>query len=149
MAAAVQTKQRRGRGRERRPGDESWLGGPRVHALTSVRAPARTRLTFGAVVWAHIPFQEEPTEKTRPAIVIELDGPSVAVLPATSAVSRLRFRDRHVEIDDLGSAGLRRPTGIRLRRVKIDVIDVIDIVGTLAFDDIDRLAQRLELSNAA
>ncbi|HVM09184.1 MAG TPA: type II toxin-antitoxin system PemK/MazF family toxin [Acidimicrobiales bacterium] len=115
----------------------------RVSALASVKPAPRNRLTFGAVIWAHIPFAEVDAEKTRPAVVVELDGSSVTVLPATSAASRLRFPNRHVEIDDLASAGLRRPTGIRLRTVRIDLIEIIDVVGTLAAVDAARLEERV------
>lgn len=121
----------------------------RVTSLTIVKPVARTRLTFGAVVWAHIPFDDVDAEKTRPAVVLHTEGWSVAVLPGTSAVSRLRFRDRHVEIDDLGSAGLRRPTGIRLRTVRIEPVEIIEIVGVLGEGDAARLAERLEVASAA
>ena len=149
MAAVMNGRQRRVRSRRERSCDEHGSAGPRVSALTAVKRAARTQLTFGAVVWAHVPFEDEPTEKTRPAVVVELMGTSVSVLPATSAASRLRFRDRHVEIDDLDSAGLRRPTGVRLRTVRIDVVEVIEIVGRLGDDDAGRLTDRLGATAAA
>jgi hypothetical protein len=111
----------------------------RLPNLSAVRPVAKTQLRPGVVVWAHIPFVEVDTEKTRPAIVKATVGRQVTLLPATSAASRHRFPSQYVELRELRPAGLSRPTGVQRREVTIDLIEIVDIVGTLSDDDLSTL----------
>ena len=49
--------------------------------MTTVKQVALTRLVPGAVVWAHIPFEECDQEKTRPAVVVDKSGRDVILRP--------------------------------------------------------------------
>lgn len=89
-------------------------------------------------MWAHVPFADDDGEKTRPAVVVGLRGRDVTLLPATTSTTRRRFGSRYVEIDDLAAAGLNRPTGIRTTPVVVDVIEILNIVGSLAPSDANR-----------
>jgi hypothetical protein len=95
-------------------------------------------LVPGAVVWAHVPFAEIDEFKTRPAVVVEIVGREVTILPATSSSSRSGYPTEYVELRDLNAAGLNRPTGVRLRETTVDIIEIVDVVGRLS--DIDRKA---------
>jgi hypothetical protein len=93
-------------------------------------------LVPGAVVWAHVPFEDGEGEKTRPAVVAQLSGRDVTLYPGTTSGSRIRHGHRYVEVRDLGAAGLNRPTGIKRSFVVVDVIEVIDVVGDLSRADL-------------
>jgi hypothetical protein len=95
----------------------------------------KCRLVRGAVVWAHIPFEEGEGEKTRPAVVIERRGRNVVLKPATTSSSWRRYPHRYVEIQDIGVAGLRRPTAVRSDQVIVDLIEIVDLVGRLSEED--------------
>ena len=114
---------------------------PPVVSLSTVRRVPRKRLTPGTVIWAHVPFEETEGEKTRPAVVIDLRGRDVVILPGTTAPARKRLGPRYVEVTDLDAAGLYRPTGIRLSEVVVDLIEIIDIVGTLSDPDASRILE--------
>jgi hypothetical protein len=103
--------------------------------LSTVRRIPRGQLRPGTVVWAHIPFAEVDAEKTRPAVVESVTGRDVTLLPASSASSRHRFPAEYVELRDVHTAGLRRPTGIRRRRVTVDLIEIVVIAGALGDRD--------------
>jgi hypothetical protein len=109
--------------------------------LSNVRLIPRTRLTPGTVIWAHVPFEDTEGEKTRPAVVIDLRGRDVVILPGTTAPARKTLGPRYVEVTDLDAAGLYRPTGIRQSEVVIDLIEIIDIVGTLSDPDASRILE--------
>lgn len=108
--------------------------------LATVEPVPLGRLTLGTVVWAHVDFVDEPLYKSRPVVVQARRGRTITVLPATTSECRHGLRD-HVEILDLNAAGLHRPTGVRIRPITIDRIELISICGELSDDDLDRLAQ--------
>ena len=107
--------------------------------LTSTKRVALNRLRLGAVVWAHIPFAERAGEKIRPAVVLSASTHQVSVLPMTTSMRRFRIPELYVEVKDLGAAGLTRSTGIGSYPVVVDRIEVVDLVGTLAAPDLERM----------
>ena len=119
----------------RRSREVECHAGPARPRLTVVKAVARNRLHPGAVVWAHIPFDEIGEEKSRPAVVVGTAGERVTVLPISSSATRLRYPDHYVEVDDLGTAGLTRSSAVRLRPVEIDRIELVCVCGQLGDED--------------
>lgn len=103
--------------------------------LTVVQTVAMTRLDQGTVVWAHVPFVDGTSEKTRPAVVCERSRRDVTLLPITTSRTRFRRPDHHVELLDLESAGIHRESAVALQPVPVDRIDIIDITGRLSPDD--------------
>jgi len=103
----------------------------KVVPMSIVRRIPRTQLTPGTVVWAHVPFADGTGEKSRPAVVLSRQGRDVELLPATTSMRRHRYPGQYVEIEDLESAGLNRATGVSLRPVIVDIIEIISITGSL------------------
>jgi hypothetical protein len=106
--------------------------------MATVRRVPRTQLVRGAVVWAHVPYEEDNGEKSRPAVVVELRGRDLTLLPATTSRSRHLFTGRYIEVHDLAAAGLSRATAIRTTPVTVDIIEVINIIGALSGTDVQR-----------
>jgi hypothetical protein len=52
------------------------------------------------------------------------------------------MQESHAEVEDLEAAGLSRPTGVRLRRVCVDLADVVDVVGNLSDADQSRILRK-------
>jgi hypothetical protein len=73
--------------------------------------------------------------KVRPAVVVEADARTVAVLPCSSAQSRFTCRQRYHKLADLKSAGLSRPTGVRLASIRLDRSEIVAIRGRLGQAD--------------
>ena len=111
----------------------------RTPRLTVVKPVPKNRLTPGAVVWAHVPFEDGKGEKTRPAVVVSASSREVVVLPTTTSAKRHRFPASYVELCDLESAGISRPSGVSSRTVTLDRIELVDIVGYLSDEDFDRV----------
>lgn len=130
---------RRHEGRDARSAKSSQVAVPN---LASVRRIPKTQLVPGAVVWAHVPYEEDDGEKTRPAVVKGLRGRDLTLLPGTTSQSRNRFPGLYVEVEDLASAGLSRATAIRTTPVTVDIIDVINIAGELSETDAARTLGR-------
>jgi hypothetical protein len=107
-----------------------------VPCLATVKRVPRTRLVPGAVVWAHVPYEDGEGEKTRPAVVVELRGRDLTILPGTTSKRRLDTSRGYVEVRDLAAAGLNRSTGVRTSSVTIDIIEVIGVVGRLGEADL-------------
>lgn len=99
---------------------------------------AKIRLRPGVVVWAHVQYVEQDGWKTRPAVVVGVDGRSVFLFPGSSADSRWRYPEEFFEVSDPAASGLTRSTGFRRRRVEVDIVDVVDVVGVLS--DVDATA---------
>jgi hypothetical protein len=116
-------------------GDANRHEDDRLPRLALIQPVAKTALTPGTVVWAHIPFEETDGSKLRPAVVSHLSGRDVTVYPATTTDKRHRYHRQYRELGDLGSAGLRRATGVELAAITIDVIDVVGVAGALGPDD--------------
>jgi hypothetical protein len=115
--------------------DQNPYAEDRVPRLAVVRPVAKTALTPGTVVWAHVPYEETDGYKLRPAIVSHLSGRDVTLFPATTSGNRHRYSTIYRELVDLGSAGLRRATGVERAGSTIDVIDVVSVAGVLGADD--------------
>jgi hypothetical protein len=133
-AVAQPDDRRRGRGR----------GSTRARVigeLRRVRPVARTRLSRGTVVWARIPFLDDPdASKLRPAVVASIDGRTVTVLPITSSLKDSVQRSPHyIALRDWADAGLTRPCLVTRRLVAVDVIDVATVAGELTREDEDRV----------
>lgn len=138
-----------GRRTARRDRARRWVQAPaRVPNLTVVRPVPANQLTLGAVVWAHVPYEDCDDYKTRPAVVIATDRRSTVLLPGTTSVGRLRLPQRYQELSDLTSTGLSRPTGIRLQPIIVGRLDLVDLCGDLSDDDIEALTDRVDLAAA-
>ncbi len=134
-------------GRQRNKRRERWAKPStprRLPKLAVVEAVPMNRLRLGVVVWAHVPFQHDDGEKTRPAIVVGNAGRTVDLLPVTTSATRFRRPYDHVELCDLDAAGLERPSGVRLRAVTVDRIELVHIVGELSDADLDAVTAWLE-----
>lgn len=121
----------------------------RVPNLTVVRPVPANQLKLGAVVWAHVPYQDCDNYKTRPAVVIAADRRSVVLLPGSTSQRRLRLPGRYQELTDLASAGLSRPTGIRLQAAVVDRLELVYLCGELSGHDLAALTARVGLASAA
>ena len=112
-----------------------------VAELRRARPVARTRLSRGTVVWARIPFVDDPDgSKLRPAVVASIDGRAVSVLPITSSQKEsVRQSAHYVLLRDWAEAGLTRPCLVTRRLVAIDMIDVATVAGELTNDDEERV----------
>ena len=109
--------------------------------LRRARPVARTRLSRGTVVWARIPFVDDPDgSKLRPAVVSSIEGRTVTVLPVTSSQKdSVRQSSLYVLLRDWADAGLTRPCLVTRRFVAIDMIDVATVAGQLSDDDVERV----------
>jgi hypothetical protein len=112
-------------------------GAPRaraLHHLLTPRALARSSLRPGCVVWASIPFADDPmVSKTRPAVVVRVTGREVAVLPLTSSAREVvRLSNEYVLVEDWTAAGLTRPCRAWRRVATVDLMDVTLRVGELS-----------------
>ena len=128
-----------GRRRARGPGSATRS---RVLAdLRRVRPVARSRLSPGTVVWARVPYVDDPDgSKLRPAVVAGLEGRTLAVLPVTSSQKdSVRQSSLYVLLRDWADAGLTRPCLVTRRVVEIDLIDVATVAGALSDDDMARV----------
>ena len=142
---SAQLQQHTGRLRNKRR--ERWAkpaAGRRLPKLAVVEIVPMNRLRLGLVVWAHVPFQDDDGEKTRPAIVVRTADRTVELLPVTTSQARFRRPHQHVEIGDLDIAGLDRPSAAQLRTVSVDRIELVHIVGELSDTDLDAVTLRLE-----
>ena len=99
--------------------------------LFRAKPVAASRLLPGIVVWARVPYAEVDNWKTRPAVVKNVVGRQVTLLPGTSSTSRFRFPSQYVEVAWPIDCGLTRPTGFRRQEVIVDIVEVDDIVGAL------------------
>jgi hypothetical protein len=141
------TPPRQHTGRHRNKRRERWAKPStprRLPKLAVVEAVPMNRLRLGVVVWAHVPFRDDDGEKTRPAIVVRTAGRTVELLPVTTSQARFRRPHQHVEICDLDTAGLDRPSAVQLRTITVDRIELIHIVGELSDADLDAVTARLE-----
>jgi len=111
----------------------------------SVEPVPRNRLVPGTVVWAHIDFVDGTGEKPRPAVVIDVRGSDVIVLPGTTSERRHASAD-HVELRDLDRAGLVRSTGICARPRVVGRIDLTCICGSLGEEDHRRVLDAVSTS---
>lgn len=122
-----------------RQGREYWEYRASAQRLCAAKPVAKSRLVPGVVVWARVPFVDTNDWKTRPAVVKTVQGRLVSLAPGSSSASRWRFPDEFIEVTNLADSGLRRPTGFRRRDVTVDIVDVVDIVGSLADADLEAL----------
>ncbi|MGY2874596.1 hypothetical protein ACVW00_001786 [Marmoricola sp. URHA0025 HA25] len=80
----------------------------------------------GEVVWAWVPFEEDPTQgKDRPVLVLTCDGRTVTALPLTSkdhdrdAAQELRAGRVWMDVGSGDWDRLRRPSEVRLNRLLV------------------------------
>jgi len=107
--------------------------------LTVVKSIPLRQLVRGTVVWAHIMFQDGTGEKARPAVIVEVVGREITLLPITTSPRRQAFPERYVELGDVEQAGIMRASAVELRTVRIDRIDLVNIIGELSDRDRDRV----------
>ena len=119
----------------RRRTHSGGAAGDRLPRLTVVRPVAKTALTPGTVVWAHIPYEETDGYKLRPSVVTHVAGREVTVLPGTTSHTRHRHSWAYREVADLDAAGLRRATGIHLDPITVDLMDIVHVAGVLGPQD--------------
>jgi hypothetical protein len=127
--------------RRRDRGERGALRARVVAELRRVRPVARNRLVRGAVIWARVPYVDEPDDsKMRPAVVVGVDGRTVHVLPITSSQKdSVRQSSLYILLRDWAQAGLTRPCLVTRRLVDIDVIDVATVAGELSDEDASRV----------
>lgn len=89
----------------------------------------------GSVVWAHVPFTDRASWKTRPAVVLSVSEGSVTLLPGYSSPSRWRFAAQYLELRDLDGTGLLRPTGLRRKPVTVEITEVGALAGRVGAHD--------------
>lgn len=108
-----------------------------VEDLRRARPVARSVLQPGTVVWARIPFRDQPhTSKARPAVVSGVEGRTVHLLPVTSSTKEsVRLSPLAVCLADWAAAGLNRPCVVTRKAVDVDIIDVTTVIGCLAESD--------------
>jgi hypothetical protein len=120
----------------------------RVDEVMRATTVPRNRLRPGTVVMARVPFAPErgrrgaPTseqDKVRPVVVVGVSRHGCICSPCTSAASRHRYPWAHTELEDLGSAGLSRATGVKRREVVVPFRDCFTVCGVLAESDLERV----------
>lgn len=97
-------------------------------------------LEAGTVVLARVPFDDREDYKVRPLVVLSADPDGVHGLPCTSSPGRRRG-GQYVEVSDLRSAGLTRPTRARRTSVRLPLPDVVAVLGVLGPPDRHLVAQ--------
>jgi len=116
-------------------------------SLTTVKPIPRNRLNPGVIVWGHIPFNDGTGEKSRPSVVVEASAHEVVLMPCTTSAKRLEHPTKYVEVEDLNTAGMVKPSAVALRLVTIPRIDLISITGELSDADTERLIDALGRSD--
>lgn len=132
MASEERARERRRRGSER---------ARTIAELRGVRPVPRNRLSRGTVVWARVPYPDDPGDsKMRPAVVVGLEGRTVTLLPVTSSTKdSVRQSAMYVLLRDWAEAGLTRPCLVAKREIAVDVIDVATVAGELSEVDAVRV----------
>jgi len=93
----------------------------------------------GEVWWVTVPFADQPTEKRRPAIV--LDNNIIAIL-AVYVTSQNKNTPYSIEIEDWASTGLTKPSWARIDRIiSIDEMFMDCKAGELTERDKDKIFQ--------
>ena len=93
----------------------------------------------GEVWWVTVPFDDQPKEKRRPAIV--LDNDIIAIL-AVYVTSQNKNSPYSIEIEDWDSTGLSKPSWARIDRIiSIDEMYMDCKVGELTERDKDKILQ--------
>jgi hypothetical protein len=122
------------RARPRRQAPRSGYGA--LHEIMRAARPiAASRLEAGTVVLARIPYSDVNDYKVRPAVIVNTDDEAATILPCTSALSRHNYERLYHELEDLDSAGLCRPTGVRRSAVRLARTDVLAVRGRLGEAD--------------
>ena len=97
--------------------------------------PAR-QLKPGVVAYAQVPFADGTGWKSRPAVVVSVQGREVVVRPITT---RREWKIRSalsVPLRDWEKAGLSRPSEVAPLSVVLDRMEVTGIVGRLTDADL-------------
>ena len=84
-----------------------------------LESPSRRLLRPGAVVFAHVPFDEnDQAYKSRPALVVALRGDDlVEVRPITGSRN---YQVNATPITDWAAAGLKKPSVVRAKSITLD-----------------------------
>lgn len=107
------------------------------HAAGNGRLPARA-LTFGTVVFAHVPFTGGVAgSKWRPAVVVAVTRRSVTVCPITSSTPGLRPVGTYPRLVCWEADGLIKPSYLKPEPVSIGRLDVSHVLGHLQHTDRD------------
>jgi hypothetical protein len=112
----------------------------RVHDVMRARVVPWRFLDLGTVVLARVPYDDLDDYKVRPLVVLSADPDMAQGLPSTTSPRRRRRPAQYVEVIDLDSAGLTRPTGVRLTAVRLLLPDVIAVLDGLGPRDLDLLS---------
>jgi hypothetical protein len=120
--------------RNRRPPAPPPPGSLGLAPVAGPRIVPRSSIVPGMVVWAHVPFEHTDSYKTRPAVVVGRQGRDVVLLPCTTSPRRHQRRG-YIEIRHWQAAGLTRPTGVRRACLTLDYLEIVGVVGSLAYED--------------
>jgi hypothetical protein len=118
--------------RRHRDKDRAVFG--HVHDVMRVTRVQWRFLDPGTVVLARVPFDDREDYKVRPLVVLSADPDGVHGFPCTTSSARRRT-GQYVEVSDLGSAGLTRPTRARRTSVTLPLPDVVAVLGVLGPPD--------------
>lgn len=123
---------------------------PSVAAMTdnsvrTLRKMQHREISPGEVHYVRIPYTDGEGDKARPAIVLQVDGAEVHVLPITSSAKGLEHAS--YVLQDAAAAGLSRRSGVRGSVVTIPLPEIQrgSYVGELASIDRDGLAFWLDI----
>jgi hypothetical protein len=103
----------------------------------------------GVVVRAQVPFDDAMDHKTRPVVVVGVDGHEVLCHKCTSTGRRFDLKARYVEVVDLLAAGLTRAAGIELKIVRLDLSAITNVLGELGESDLANLLPTIGIPVAA
>jgi hypothetical protein len=107
--------------------------------LKSVTESQGRRARPGSPLVTH-PFPPRPPKPIPPEWDPSHAGSRrVTVLPVTTSANRRFHPTKYVEITDLNGAGVTRPSGVALRPLEIDRIELIALVGELSDEDHEAL----------
>lgn len=100
-----------------------------ANSAKALREQFHQTLEPGVVVFAHVPFEDDPSRyKTRPVVVIAQEGDIVYTHPLTS--KNLTARGA-VALPNWQSAGLTRPCAAQPRVVALDRLEIGVRIGRL------------------
>jgi hypothetical protein len=103
----------------------------------------------GVVVRAHVPFDDAMDHKTRPVVVVGVEGHEVLCHKCTSTDRRFDLKARYVQVVDLLAAGLTRATRIELKIVRLDLSEITNVFGELGESDLANLLLTIGIPVAA
>lgn len=109
-----------------------------VHPIMSVHRCPVDRLEPGDLAWARVFYSDVNDYKSRPVIVVAVEGDRVLVHRCTTSAKR-RGQRGYVEIIHLAAAGLTRPTRARMTPEWVAREDFQESLGHLSATDARRI----------